>query len=408
VQQPRRADPGGGPGAHWPGASALDLPTELAELAGRTVGVCTRLAVLATDTWRLEHEADPRARGSDAVTGPADGDPANRARPATIRRFIGRRRLLLTSVAAVIVGLASISVAAVGGSAPSRQAAPVLVPAALPVVDAPAPPDDAALPSAATVATAGTPGTIAPAALSATTVAEAWDAAPVLPEPEVAPVDIGVLPTTTVPIPTTAPPTAPPPAPVDEADATPPAAHQDRKSKSRVTAGVPITDVGWDVPLPPPHRTPPHVERDAVVRALEAKGWANGRLADWMLVEVDGCEMVPAAADAWRALVATARAEGVSISSSHCYRSFGAQEDVRSSACAVESCDYAATPGRSLHGWGLAVDVVVGRNALTFDGPEYRWLADRAAEFGFYHPDWAQPDGDTPEPWHWEYQAPVG
>jgi hypothetical protein len=315
-----------------------------------------------------------------------------------------------------------VGVAVVGGPPPSHEASPVLgfsvVPTAEAVASAPtAAAEDVPIPAAATVATAGTPVTIPPEAVSATTAAEAWDAAPAVPGPDAAagsaPATTATAPTTTAAAPTAAstavaPTAAAAAAPADQDDATPPAARQDRKSKTRVTAGVPITDVGWDVPLPAPYQTPPHVERDDVVRSLEARGWVNGRLADWALVDVDGCQLVPAAADAWRALVATARAEGVVIVSSHCYRSLGAQEEVRSSACAVDSCDYAATPGRSMHGWGLAVDIVVGRSSLTFESREYQWLVERAADFGFYHPEWAGPDGETPEPWHWEYQAPVG
>ena len=26
-----------------------------------------------------------------------------------------------------------------------------------------------------------------------------------------------------------------------------------------------------------------------------------------------------------------------------------------------------------------------------------------APAYGFVHPDWAEPGGSRPEPWHWEY-----
>jgi LAS superfamily LD-carboxypeptidase LdcB len=137
-------------------------------------------------------------------------------------------------------------------------------------------------------------------------------------------------------------------------------------------------------------------------------GWVNGELGAQALVDVDGCTMVPAAAEAWRVMRFVAAAEGVALRSSQCYRSIGGQVAARDSWCATEErCQFAAQPGRSLHGWGLAVDVTAGGHAIDFDSPEYAWLAAHAAEYGFYHPEWADPTGDAPEPWHWEYQAPL-
>jgi len=63
----------------------------------------------------------------------------------------------------------------------------------------------------------------------------------------------------------------------------------------------------------------------------------------------------------------------------------------------------AATPGRSQHGWGRAVDLCGG--IQNFGTPPHRWLKDNAAQFGFIHPDWAEPDGSRPEPWHWEFRG---
>lgn len=78
-----------------------------------------------------------------------------------------------------------------------------------------------------------------------------------------------------------------------------------------------------------------------------------------------------------------------------------------------------AYPGTSNHGWGVAIDVNTkdknGRSG--FDGLVYKWLAENASKYNFFHPKWAQkPDGwpevkrgpkggkgSKPEPWHWEY-----
>lgn len=61
----------------------------------------------------------------------------------------------------------------------------------------------------------------------------------------------------------------------------------------------------------------------------------------------------------------------------------------------------AATPGRSQHGWGRAVDLCGG--VQNYGTPPYVWLKQHATEYGFHHPDWAEPDGSRPEPWHWEF-----
>lgn len=61
----------------------------------------------------------------------------------------------------------------------------------------------------------------------------------------------------------------------------------------------------------------------------------------------------------------------------------------------------AATPGTSVHGWGMAIDVGAGAN--TFSTAENNWLRENAHNFGWIHPYWAEPDGSKPEPWHFEW-----
>ena len=61
----------------------------------------------------------------------------------------------------------------------------------------------------------------------------------------------------------------------------------------------------------------------------------------------------------------------------------------------------AATPGRSNHGYGLAIDLAGGAgNPSTTSGT---WLREHAEEFGWTLPLWAREGGSKPEPWHWEY-----
>ncbi|MDR2722752.1 MAG: M15 family metallopeptidase [Cellulomonadaceae bacterium] len=62
---------------------------------------------------------------------------------------------------------------------------------------------------------------------------------------------------------------------------------------------------------------------------------------------------------------------------------------------------WAATPGTSNHGFGLAVDF--GGGIQNSRSAQQAWMDANAAKFGWTNPDWAQ--GSKFEPWHWEYTA---
>jgi D-alanyl-D-alanine carboxypeptidase len=80
------------------------------------------------------------------------------------------------------------------------------------------------------------------------------------------------------------------------------------------------------------------------------------------------------------------------------YRDYGAQVRVFAT-----KPNLAATPGRSKHGLGRAVDLCGG--VQNYGTAPYVWLKQNAPAYGFAHPDWAEPDGSRPEPWHWEFQG---
>lgn len=80
------------------------------------------------------------------------------------------------------------------------------------------------------------------------------------------------------------------------------------------------------------------------------------------------------------------------------YRTLGSQV-----ALASRKPRLAARPGRSEHGWGVAVDLC--GEAYSTGTPEHDWLLDNAARFGWDNPSWARAGGSKPEPWHWEYVA---
>lgn len=80
------------------------------------------------------------------------------------------------------------------------------------------------------------------------------------------------------------------------------------------------------------------------------------------------------------------------------YRDFAGQQ-----AAKIKHGSNAATPGTSDHGWALAADIGELGGAITFSSPTYKWLKANAARYGWDHPSWAEPGGNRPEPWHWEY-----
>ncbi|GAA3165034.1 hypothetical protein GCM10010466_64890 [Planomonospora alba] len=81
------------------------------------------------------------------------------------------------------------------------------------------------------------------------------------------------------------------------------------------------------------------------------------------------------------------------------YRSLAEQQSVY-----YRRPGFAAVPGRSNHGWGLAVDLCGG--VQNFRSVEFNWVEANGKKFGWIHPDWAY---SSPfEPWHWEYDPKLG
>jgi peptidoglycan hydrolase-like protein with peptidoglycan-binding domain len=83
------------------------------------------------------------------------------------------------------------------------------------------------------------------------------------------------------------------------------------------------------------------------------------------------------------------------------YRDYDAQVAVKKA-----KGPYAAVPGTSNHGWGVAVDYSSRINIDT--SAEHRWMEKNAGAYGWENPLWARnattADGMY-EPWHWEYSS---
>ncbi len=129
-------------------------------------------------------------------------------------------------------------------------------------------------------------------------------------------------------------------------------------------------------------------------------GYLNGRLPTDRLCPLWGTylQMLRAeAAAAFNALSRDYAAEfGRPICVTDSYRTYREQLVV-----AAAKPDLAATPGYSNHGWGIATDLCDG--IQSFGTPTHQWMQDNSMRFGWFHPDWAEPTGSKPEPWHWEF-----
>lgn len=98
----------------------------------------------------------------------------------------------------------------------------------------------------------------------------------------------------------------------------------------------------------------------------------------------------PAAA-AWRSAVDAAAADGIELRITDSYRTYDEQVDLARRKGLYSEGGWAAVPGTSNHGWGLAVDADVT------DPATLSWLREHAPRFGFV-------EAVPREPWHWEYR----
>ncbi|SDD55568.1 D-alanyl-D-alanine carboxypeptidase [Sanguibacter gelidistatuariae] len=91
---------------------------------------------------------------------------------------------------------------------------------------------------------------------------------------------------------------------------------------------------------------------------------------------------------------------GVNMGITDGYRTLSSQYSLKSTKGAI-----AATPGKSEHGWGLAVDL---RPETYQSAVKTKWLRTNAPLFGWDNPAWARPGGSgATEPWHWEFTEGV-
>lgn len=117
----------------------------------------------------------------------------------------------------------------------------------------------------------------------------------------------------------------------------------------------------------------------------------NGRIPEQLLAPIGhGHSLEPAAAAAFRQMVADAARDGVAIGVTDSYRPYEDQVSLAARKGLYSEGGLAATPGHSNHGWGLSVD-------LDLDAGGQDWMRRNAWRYGFVE--------DVPrEPWHWTYR----
>jgi D-alanyl-D-alanine carboxypeptidase len=124
---------------------------------------------------------------------------------------------------------------------------------------------------------------------------------------------------------------------------------------------------------------------------------SNGRLASADLCElwIPGEQLRGDAAVALSALNDHYKSEfGHDLCLSDSYRSLSSQYATKRSRGYL-----AATPGTSMHGWGLAVDLC----SDSARGATKAWLDENAEIYGWGNPSWAR--SSKYEPWHWEFTS---
>jgi zinc D-Ala-D-Ala carboxypeptidase len=130
-----------------------------------------------------------------------------------------------------------------------------------------------------------------------------------------------------------------------------------------------------------------------IVVAPELAAYGNGNIPRDALEPIGqgGHRLWKPAAEAWRGVVAAAAADGIDLRITDSYRNYEQQVDLAARKGLYRDGGYAAVPGTSNHGWGMAVDADV-TNSRTLE-----WLRVNGPRFGFA-------ETVPREPWHWEYR----
>jgi LAS superfamily LD-carboxypeptidase LdcB len=146
-------------------------------------------------------------------------------------------------------------------------------------------------------------------------------------------------------------------------------------------------------------------------KVIEGVKYQNGTLGDNVLrainnqnrykgaIQSDGgrIRLYTKASVALDQLIAAAEKDGIPVKINSAYRTKADQQRVYNTNCPGGVCRIkTATPGRSNHGFGLAVDFSTPGLARIKEGDKlYKWLSSNGERFGFRR--------IASETWHWEY-----
>ena len=124
----------------------------------------------------------------------------------------------------------------------------------------------------------------------------------------------------------------------------------------------------------------------------------NGLLTDAMLVPIGigGHRLFRTAAAGFAELRRQAAAAGIDLTCTDSYRTLAQQQDLKR-----RKPQWSATPGRSVHGWGFAVDLSLGMPPKPFGMSVLNWLKANAGAIGWFL---GRP---ADEPWHWVFRGPA-
>lgn len=149
------------------------------------------------------------------------------------------------------------------------------------------------------------------------------------------------------------------------------------------------------------------------------------------LAHLDRHQLTPNTADAFRAMQAAAKKEGIDVQLVSAYRSFARQQQIfedkytrytaeglTPKAAIQRILEYSTIPGTSRHHWGTDIDITDGNapkqkrvlvpKKFHNDGPFaplHHWMQANAHRFGFYlvYTDDSSRTGFAYEPWHYTF-----
>lgn len=125
---------------------------------------------------------------------------------------------------------------------------------------------------------------------------------------------------------------------------------------------------------------------------VDLKAYGNGKIPSSALSTIAGTShsLWEPAARSFEALRSAAAADGVTIGITDSYRPYETQVDLVRRKGLYSQGGLAATPGTSMHGWGVALD-------LKLDSAAQAWMRTNAGRFGYV-------ENVAREPWHWQYK----